>query len=104
MKSFGTYLQRIGASVALTALAFSGSAGIASAQTWYRGAPPPPPRYERHGPRAGFAWENGHWNRVGNRWVWGPGRYVAVAPGRHWIPGHWRTGPRGRFWVEGHFR
>jgi hypothetical protein len=103
MKSLSKHLQAVGAGVVLTGLAVSFSTGLASAQPWYNGPPPPPPRYERHPMRPGFVWENGHWNRAGGRWVWGPGRYIAVAPGRHWIPGHWRMGPQGRYWVGGHW-
>ena len=102
MKSFSKHLQQVGAGVVLTGLAFSLGAGIASAQ-WYNGAPPPPPRYERHPMRNGYVWENGHWNRAGGRWGWGPGRYVVMAPGRHWVGGHWRMGPQGRYWVAGHW-
>ena len=103
MKSFGKHLQRVGAGVVLTGLTFSASVGFASAQTWYNGPPPPRPRMERHAVRAGFVWNDGHWNRAGGRWVLVSGRYVAVAPGRHWVRGHWRTGPRGRYWIEGHW-
>jgi hypothetical protein len=103
MKSLRTHLQRVGAGVVLAGLAFSASAGFASAQPWYNGPPPPAPRFERHVYRAGYVWENGHWYRGGAGWVWGPGRYVGVAPGRHWIPGHWRFGPQGRYWITGHW-
>jgi hypothetical protein len=103
MKSFAKPLQRIGAGVVLSGLAFALTAGLASAQ-WYNGAPPPPPRFERHAVREGFAYENGHWNRAEGRWVWVPGRYVAATPGHRWIAGHWRMGPQGRMWVEGHWQ
>jgi hypothetical protein len=96
-----TQLKRFGATALLAALAFSGSAGIASAQ-WYHGPPPPPPQREYHAFRHGYAWEGGHWRRVAGRWVWTPGRFVAIGPGHRWIPGHWQYGPRGRYWVEGH--
>jgi hypothetical protein len=102
MKSFASTLQRLGAGVVLAGLAFSASAGTASAQ-WYHGPPPPPPRFEHHPMRSGYVWENGHWARIHGRWAWVAGRYVMVAPGRHWIAGHWRMGPQGRYWVGGHW-
>jgi hypothetical protein len=103
MNFFSKHLQQVGAGVVLAGLAFSFSAGLASAQRWDNGPPPPPPRYERHPMRSGFAWENGHWNRVSGRWAWAPGRYIAATPGHRWISGHWRMGPQGRYWVEGHW-
>lgn len=102
MKSYTTSLQRLGAGIVLTGLAFAAGAGIASAQ-WYNGPPPPPPRHERVVVREGYVWEAGHWARRDDRWVWMPGHYVAANPGRHWVTGHWRMGPQGRFWVEGHW-
>jgi hypothetical protein len=102
MKSFSKHLRHLGAGVVLTGLAMSFSAGIAAAQPW-NGPPPPPPRFERHVDRPGFVWEGGHWNRGGNRWVWAPGNYIAVSPGRHWVHGHWRNTPGGRIWINGHW-
>lgn len=86
----------LGAMIATSALP-------APAQQWWHGNPPPP-RYERHGMRAGYAWEPGHWGWSGGRWTWTPGYWVAVRPGHHWVPGHWIYGPNGRRWVPGHWR
>jgi hypothetical protein len=103
MKLPRKHLQKLGVGILLSGLAFSASAGLASAQ-WYNGPPPPPPpRHENHMMRPGHAWDNGHWRRAGDRWVWVPGRYVAMVPAHHWIAGHWRMGPQGRFWVDGHW-
>ncbi len=102
MTSFRTNLNRIWTGLMLAGLAFSAGAGTASAQYW-NGPPPPPPRYEHHVLGRGYVWEGGHWRRVAGRWVWAPGRPVAVAPGRHWIGGHWQMTPRGRIWIEGHW-
>ena len=102
MTSFRSHLRRLSAGALLAALAFSGSAGIASAQYW-NGPPPPPPQREHYVFRKGYVWQGGHWRRVAGRWVWAPGRPVAVIPGRHWVNGYWRMTPRGRIWVDGHW-
>jgi hypothetical protein len=103
MKSLRTTLARIGAGIVLTGLSLAANVAGASAQPWYNGPPPPPARFERHPPRAGFVWESGHWERFAGRWVWRPGHYVAVNGARHWVPGHWVVGPRGRYWIGGHW-
>ena len=68
---------------------------------------PPPPRREVivAAPGPGYVWVQGHWAWVSNDYVWQPGVWVVVQPGRrHWEPGHWRHDRRGWYWVDGHWR
>ncbi|MFC6313944.1 hypothetical protein [Paraburkholderia dipogonis] len=54
-------------------------------------------------PRAGYAWDPGHWRWVQGRYVWVGGHWQAVRVGHRWVPGHWvARGPNWR-WVEGHW-
>jgi WXXGXW repeat (2 copies) len=65
---------------------------------------PPPPRVEvMPAPRAGYAWDPGHWRWAQGRYVWVGGHWQAVRVGHRWVPGHWvARGPNWR-WVEGHW-
>jgi hypothetical protein len=65
---------------------------------------PPPPRFEVvPAPRAGFAWDPGHWHWAHGDYVWRPGHWQVVRTGYHWMPGHWiARGPNWR-WVPGHW-
>jgi hypothetical protein len=65
---------------------------------------PPPPRVEvMPAPRAGYAWDPGHWRWAEGRYVWVGGHWQAVRVGHRWVPGHWVVrGPNWR-WVEGHW-
>lgn len=100
MNVFRDRIKQAAAGVLLATLTISTGAGMASAQPW-RGNPPPP-RHETWSHRPGYAWENGHWRRVGARWVWVNGHEVALGHGGRWVAGHWVNGPRGRYWVGGH--
>ncbi len=102
MTLFAKSIHRLAASALLAGIAFSASAGNASAQ-WYHGPPPPAPIRERIVVRPGYVWESGHYRRAGMRWIWVPGRQIAVVPGRHWVSGHWAYGPYGRRWIDGHW-
>lgn len=60
-------------------------------------APSAPP------PRAGYAWDQGHWRWDRGRYVWAPGHWRPVRASYRWVPGHWvQHGPNWR-WVEGHW-
>lgn len=65
---------------------------------------PPPPRVEvMPAPRAGYAWDHGHWRWDHGQYVWIPGHWQPVRVGYHWVPGHWdQRGPHWH-WVEGHW-
>lgn len=65
---------------------------------------PLPPRVEVvQAPRAGYAWDQGHWRWDHGRYVWVEGHWQPVRVGYHWVPGHWvEHGPNWR-WVEGHW-
>jgi hypothetical protein len=67
-------------------------------------AAPPAPRVEPPPPpRAGYAWDPGHWRWAHGGYVWAPGHWRPVRTGYRWIPGHWvQHGPNWR-WVEGHW-
>ena len=59
----------------------------------------PPPS-----PGAGYVWIPGAYTRVGQAWVWRPGRYVArPRAGAVWRPGRWVRRGRRWVWVEGHW-
>jgi hypothetical protein len=51
---------------------------------------PPAPRYERvpH-PRAGYVWENGHWQWNGRRYVWVAGHWERARPGYAYHSPRW---------------
>ncbi|WP_322104254.1 hypothetical protein [Paraburkholderia sp. J41] len=65
---------------------------------------PPPPRVETvPPPRAGYAWDPGHWRWAHGGYVWAPGHWRPVRAGYRWVPGHWvARGPNWR-WVPGHW-
>lgn len=51
---------------------------------------PPPPRAEVvPPPRAGYAWDPGHWRWEGGGYRWVPGHWAARGPNWRWVPGHW---------------
>jgi hypothetical protein len=65
---------------------------------------PPAPRVEVvPGPRAGYAWDHGHWRWDHGRYVWIPGHWQPVRVGYHWVPGHWAQRGPNWLWVEGHW-
>ncbi|AIO69216.1 YXWGXW repeat-containing protein [Burkholderia oklahomensis] len=65
---------------------------------------PPAPRIEVvPAPRAGFAWDQGHWQWRYGRYAWIPGHWQPVRVGYRWVPGHWVAyGPNWQ-WVPGHW-
>jgi hypothetical protein len=65
---------------------------------------PPPMRVEAMPPpRAGYAWDNGHWRWEYGRYVWVPGHWQTVRVGYRWVPGHWVPAGRGWRWIDGHW-
>lgn len=73
----------------------------------YVRTPPPPPVAERVvvSPGPGYVWVPGYHAWDGNAYVWRPGRWDRLPPGRRaWVPGHWVHTRRGWRWVEGHWR
>lgn len=91
---------------ATAGMAFAAAVPSASADEAVLIAPsaPPPGRYEVvPAPRAGYAWDQGHWRWAHDRYVWVPGHWQPVRVGYHWVPGHWAPrGPRW-VWVPGHW-
>lgn len=89
----------------LVAVLFSVTASAAFAQTVIT-APhaPPAPRVETvPPPRAGYAWDPGHWRWERGAYVWAPGHWQTMRVGYRWVPGHWVDhGPNWR-WVQGHW-
>ncbi|WP_408515401.1 YXWGXW repeat-containing protein [Paraburkholderia sediminicola] len=67
-------------------------------------SPPPAPRVEvLPAPRAGYAWDRGHWRWELGRYVWVPGHWQVVRIGHRWIPGHWVAVGLSWRWVPGHW-
>ncbi|MPW19012.1 hypothetical protein GCT13_19445 [Paraburkholderia sp. CNPSo 3157] len=89
-------------------LVMSGLSAVASASTAevvvVAPGAPPVERFEAvPAPRAGYAWDKGHWRWEHGRYAWVPGRWQVQRVGYHWMPGHWVAhGPNWR-WVEGHW-
>lgn len=88
---------------ALVAASFVSMSGAFAEAVIIAPSAPPAPRYEPlPPPRAGFVWDAGHWNWEG-RYVWVPGRWVAVRPGARWLPGVWSPF-RGQYrYIPGHW-
>jgi hypothetical protein len=66
-------------------------------------APPPPRAEPMPPPRAGYAWDPGHWRWAGGRYVWVGGHWQTGRVGYRWVPGHWVAhGPNWQ-WVPAHW-
>jgi hypothetical protein len=84
---------------------------VAVAPAWsqiqvYIGTPPPPIRYEVRPPMPGdgYAWEDGYWGTVGNRYEWVPGRWDRPPyAGAYWSHPHYDHYNRGWQVHEGHW-
>jgi WXXGXW repeat (2 copies) len=85
--------------------------GIAGCAARYVGVyatiPPPPIHAESYGPAPGpgFIWIQGYWGWSSNAYVWVPGQWDRIPPGRHrWEVGRWvRRGNR-YYWRDGRWR
>jgi hypothetical protein len=66
--------------------------------------PPPAPRPERAGRRAGYVWVAGYyrWENGGYQWV--GGHWERERPNMVWEPGHWERRGGHYEWVEGSWR
>lgn len=83
--------------------ALSASAAFAQAVIVAPMAPPAPRVEVVPPPRAGYAWDPGHWRWAGGRYVWVAGHWQTMHPGYRWVPGHWvARGPNWR-WVPAHW-
>lgn len=60
----------------------------------------PSPYVEVVVPRSGYLWSTGYWSWTGARYVWTPGSWVLVVPGKFWVQPGWRY--RGWTTVHGH--
>jgi hypothetical protein len=60
----------------------------------------PPPRevvIEVPGPRSGYSWQPGYWDRSDGEWVWVEGAWVRNYPGYRWRPTRWIEDPDGNW-------
>ena len=96
---------------AVLATALTGFGAAAHAQyTAIVSIAPPAPQYEVvPAPRAGYVWDNGHYEYRGNRYVWVQGRWLEARDGYQWeqrrwvqrgnqwqlVGGDWQRGPYG---------
>ena len=67
---------------------------------------PPPPRVEvMPAPRAGYAWDPGHWRWAEGRYVWVGGHWNWAEPNYVWVPGVWQRPLRAHsVWVAPEWR
>lgn len=66
--------------------------------------PPPAPRAERAGRRAGYVWVSGYYRWESGAYVWVRGHWERERRGFVWQSGHWeRRGDR-YVWIEGQWR
>ena len=73
----------------------------------YATIPPPAIQVETYGPAPGqgFIWIQGYWGWTNNAYVWVPGRWDRIPPGRHrWEPGHWVRHDNRYYWRDGRWR
>jgi hypothetical protein len=78
-------------------------AGSAAADHDYYSDGPPPVRYERVAPRAGYVWVQGHYDfdYANNQWVWNPGHYERARAGYAWTDGRWDNNNGTWIWIDG---
>ncbi|MBN3857455.1 MULTISPECIES: YXWGXW repeat-containing protein [unclassified Paraburkholderia] len=89
--------------VVAATLALAGTGAFAQTVIIAPNAPPPPRVEHVPPPRAGYAWDPGHWRWNHGAYVWAPGHWQPVRVGYRWVPGHWiARGPNWR-WVPGHW-
>ncbi len=67
-------------------------------------APPPAPRYERPGVRAGYVWVAGHYRWDRGSYLWVPGHWERVRRGWIWEAGHWERRGNHYVWIDGRWR
>ncbi|GJH04739.1 YXWGXW repeat-containing protein [Paraburkholderia terrae] len=95
--------QKLVRMLAAGVAALSTSAAFAQAVIVAPMAPPAPRVEVVPPPRAGYAWDPGHWRWAGGRYVWVAGHWQTMHPGYRWVPGHWvARGPNWR-WVPAHW-
>ncbi|MDR5770852.1 MULTISPECIES: YXWGXW repeat-containing protein [unclassified Caballeronia] len=65
---------------------------------------PPAPRHEPVPPaRAGYVWDQGHWNWEHGHYVWAGGHWEAEHVGHHWVPAVWVEDHGQHRYVAGHW-
>ncbi len=105
-------IRHLIASTLLAATFATGQGAAASAQPYPppgyppHYAPVPAPRYEAVPPPPGaaYVWRPGHWQWVGNGYVWRRGIYVIRRASWHqWVNGHWTLRGNTWFWTPGHW-
>jgi hypothetical protein len=98
-------IPRRGLAGLLTGLAATAIPGLAAAQPYRPGPPPPlrlePPPGRPPGPRR--VWEPGHWVWTGRGYDWVSGHWVRARRGT-WHHGDWEDRRRGPVWVPGGWR
>lgn len=67
----------------------------------YPTAPPPAPRAEQPGVRAGFVWIAGHYEWRAGNWVWVNGHWERPRAGHSWRAGQWVLKGDRYIWVQG---
>jgi hypothetical protein len=65
---------------------------------------PPAIRVEVVRPRRGYFWVGGRYDWRDNNYVWAPGYYQAVQPGRVWVDGRWDLQADGYVWIDGYWQ
>jgi hypothetical protein len=66
--------------------------------------PPPSPRAERAGRRAGYIWVDGYYRWDRGAYVWVRGHWERERRGFTWQPGHWERRGGHYVWIEGQWR
>jgi len=63
--------------------------------------PPPAPRNENPGAKAGYIWVTGHWDWRAGNWEWIPGHWERQRAKHRWRDGRWELQGNVYVWVEG---
>ena len=63
--------------------------------------PPPSPRAENPGQKAGYVWVMGHWDWRANNWEWVPGHWERQRSKKRWRDGRWELQGDVYVWIEG---